>query len=73
MVAYLYLSRMVLGNFLYEQAPHVESCAALFCLLGLVLWDHRYPHPFLHPLVGLEGSAGFYYRLHEGFYLLIYQ
>ena len=45
----------------------------MFCLLGVVFWVHRYPQPLQHLIVGLEGSAGCYYQLHEGLYLFIDQ
>ena len=45
----------------------------IVCLLGVICWVHRYTRPFRHLLVGLENSVGFYYQLHEGFDLLVYQ
>ena len=56
-------------NTFYLIRIHVGSCAALFFLLGVVCWSHRYTQPFWHPLSGLEGSSGCYYWLHEEFTL----
>ena len=61
---------LVLIKYVFSNNCYLNRLQML-CLLGVVCWAHIYTQPVQHLLAGLEGSAGCYYRLNEGFALLV--
>ena len=70
-LTYLYLARMVLGTLVILTGSTCWMLCCTISLLVVICWVHRYPRSFQHLLVGLKGYSWCYYRLREGFTLLV--